>query len=65
MWDTAFSPYVGTSRARLRLIVIANMTEEECKEALEKTGKIAEPQYEPKVAEQIFNAKYNQLVLPE
>ena len=64
-WETAFSPYVGTSRARLRLIVIANMTEEECKEALEKMGKLARPQYEPKVAKQIFNAKYNKLLIPE
>ncbi|WP_303839266.1 nuclease-related domain-containing DEAD/DEAH box helicase [Selenomonas ruminantium] len=60
-WNTALLPYVGASRARLQLIIIAEMTEAECKEVLKASNIDTEDDYEQKVVEEIFNAEYIKL----
>ena len=57
-WSTSMSAYVGASRARFRLIVISDMTEEECRLVLAEKNKQYMDRYQFNLAGGIFKSAF-------
>ena len=60
-WDHALLPYVGATRAKFDLGVVANLTDEECNELLQANGLSKKPHPKKALAITLFHALYRTL----
>lgn len=60
-WDDALIPYVGASRAKYRLGLIASFTDEECVEILKEKGYGRQNNPKRAMTKKIFHANYREL----